>query len=482
MQTLRQERSLPKSDMRATGGPDITLRPYQADDVARLRAAFTEFFRVCYVMATGGGKTIVFTFIAQSAVSRGKRVLIVAHRQEICEQISAALAAMRIEHALIAPGRAPSDCAVQVAMVGTLVRRLGEQPHFDLIVVDEAHHSAAASWKRILAAFPKARVLGVTATPERRDGKPLDMFQEMVIGPDTRTLIEQGYLTPFVMYAPGDAPDLSEIGLRGGDYDVGELDAVVNNGMVIDSAIAHYSKICPGKPAIAFCVTIEHSKAVAKAASRAGFRAQHVDGATPPKKRRALIKALGAGKLDILTNCDLISEGTDIPVVTTAILLRPTKSISLHLQQLGRVLRLAPGKSEAIILDCVGNLDRLGPPDAVRGWSLKGRKKRDARPLEVMKFLRRCPACWRINGRGTVVCACGEALTPTAEEIRIEAMARVFTPPMRDQIRGMTYWAACEWARDDVERLRQVARARGYRTAWVAFRLRELRERRGADG
>ena len=475
--------------MQATNVPHniagITLRPYQDADVARLREAFARCFRVCYVLATGGGKTIVFTFIAQSAVSRGKRVLILAHRQEICDQISSALATMGIEHTVVGPGSGSSDYAVQIAMVGTLVRRLGDQSHFDLIVIDEAHHSAAASWKKILTAFPNARVLGVTATPERRDGKPLEMFQEMVIGPDTRTLIEQGYLTPFVMYAPGNAPDLSEIGLRGGDYDVGELDAVVNRGVVIESAIAHYSKICPGKPAIAFCVTIEHSKAIAKAARRAGFKAQHVDGTTPPKKRRALIKALGTGKLDILTNCDLISEGTDIPVVTTAMLLRPTKSISLHLQQLGRVLRLAEGKDEAIILDCVGNLDRLGPPDTVRAWSLKGRKKRDTRPPAVMKFPRRCPTCWRINDRGSVVCACGEALTPTAEEIRIEVMARVLTPAVRDQIRNMTYSAACQWARDDVERLRQVSRARGYAQAWVAHRLRELREQRNrqaADG
>ncbi len=466
----------------------IKLRPYQSDDVERLRAEFRRWFRVCYQLATGGGKTVVFTFIASSAVARGKRVLILAHRQEIADQISEALAAMGIEHGMIAPGRARSDCQVQVAMVGTLIRRFADQPtDFDLIVVDEAHHAAAASWKKILAAFPRAKVLGVTATPERRDGKPLDMFQVMVVGPDTRTLIDNGHLSEFVMYAPDGAPDLSRVQTRAGDYDVGGLDAVVNRAVVIDSAIAHYSRICPGAPAIAFCVTIEHSLAVAKAARKAGFRAQHIDGSTPPKKRRALIRALGAGKLDILTNCDLISEGADIPIVTTAMLLRPTKSLGLHLQQVGRVLRLAPGKREAIILDCVGNLARHGPPDAVRAWSLEGRRKKQTQPPEIMKFLRRCPACARVNPRGTAACECGQILRPTPEEVRIAAMARVSTPAVREQLRSVSYRKACNWAGADVERLRQVAKARGYKVAWVANRLREIREQRNqrraeADG
>jgi superfamily II DNA or RNA helicase len=201
-------------------------------------------------------------------------------------------------------------------------------------------------WREIIAALPNAKVLGVTATPERLDGQGLrDVFDVLVIGPAVADLIESGFLSPFVTYAPPRSPDLTGVRSRMGDYATGELSEAMSRGIVIRGAVDEYAERCAGAPAIAFCVDIDHSQRVAAAFRERGYRAAHVDGETPRDERRALIAALGTTEIQVLCNCGLISEGLDVPSVIAAILLRPTKSLALYLQQVGRALRPAPGRS-----------------------------------------------------------------------------------------------------------------------------------------
>ena len=330
----------------------IQLRDYQADITAALRHAYGQGYRAPLLVApTGSGKTVLFSHIAYQAAARGNRTLILVHRQELLTQTSATLARFEVPHGLIAPGAEKTDDLVQVASVQTLVRRLGRLDWAPgLIVVDEAHHTTQETGHgRVLAHFADAKVLGVTATPERLDGKGLGIqaggfFDALVMGPSVADLVEQGYLSRPVVFAPQTQLDLSGIRTLGGDFEKGALAAAMDRPAIHGDAVKHYRQYCEGTPTIAFCVSVSHAEHVAEAFRQAGFHAASIDGSLDDKTRRQRIEDLGAGKLHVLTSCEIISEGTDIPVVGGALLLRPTQSLSLALQQIGRALRPYPGK------------------------------------------------------------------------------------------------------------------------------------------
>jgi superfamily II DNA or RNA helicase len=443
------------------------LRSYQETGVADIRASFANGARaVLYQAPTGSGKTVLFTYVVQKAVARGNRVCILGHRQEIIEQIGDALYAMGVDHGSIAAGYPETpDLPVQVASVATLVRRLDRLHELDLLVVDECHHAVAGTWRTIINAMPDAKVLGCTATPERLDGQGLnDIFDVLITGPSVADLIEGGYLASFTAYAPARDLDLTGVKTRAGDFAVDQLAGVMSNTVVIGSAVDEYMRLCPGAPAICFCVDIAHSKLVAARFAAAGYRAAHIDGDTPKDERRDLIRALGSGDLQVLANCSLISEGLDVPGVVAAILLRPTKSLALYLQQVGRALRPASGKTRALILDHAGNTYRFGPADAPHQWSLEGRAKtRSATPL-----VRRCKECGALNPLAAIICeACGAELQCKPPIQRVEVPTNTLVEIER--LRAMSYG----WAGANESRLCQIAKARGYKQGWVYYRLRE---------
>jgi superfamily II DNA or RNA helicase len=264
------------------------LRPYQQNDVARLRQCFADGARrVLYQAPTGSGKTVLFSTIVAGAAARGNRVVILGHRQEIVDQISAALDELGVTHGIIAAGYDETpDAAVQVASVATLVRRLDRLAAVDLAVIDESHHAVAGTWRKITDALPQAKLLGVTATPQRLDGKGLsDIFDTLVIGPSIDELTEAGYLAPATCFAPERLPDLSRVHSRAGDFAIDELGEVMRAGVVIGSAVDEYQRLCAGVPAIAFCVDIKHSQLVAERFAARGYRAAHVDGDTDKDER-----------------------------------------------------------------------------------------------------------------------------------------------------------------------------------------------------
>jgi DNA repair protein RadD len=455
----------------------IELRPYQQRGLDQIRAAYLSGARaVLLASPTGSGKTILFSTRVDGAMRKGKRCIITAHRIEIVEQVSTALAGLGVPHGVIAPNYPETPESVQVASISTLVRRIDQHNHYDLIVCDESHHAIAGTWRRVIDAMPGAKVLGVTATPERLDGRGLgDVFDEMVIGPTVAELIAGGYLSPFAAFAPV-APDLSSISTRAGDFATDELAGVMARPVIIGSAIDSYEKLCPGKRAIVYGVDRRHSIMLAQRFIERGHKAVHLDEDTPKDERRALIKALATGEIHVITNCGLISEGLDVPAVEAVLLVRPTQSLSLYLQQVGRALRPAPGKDRALILDLAGNLYRHGMPDADREWSLEG-KPRKQRERSEMPRLRRCEACEAINPPKAKTCmACGADLKPTPQEQReIEAeLQRVEHLRHIQALRGMSYREAMEWAGESEVRLHHVAAARGYKAGWVWHRKQEL--------
>ncbi|AZG75903.1 DEAD/DEAH box helicase [Methylocystis rosea] len=460
---------------RPHAGP--VLRDYQAALVDGVGAAYRDGARsVLMVLPTGGGKTVIFSRVVRGAAAKSKRVLLLAHRVEIVEQIGAALDCEGVAHGLIAPDAPETSHAVQVASVATLARRIdGWAGAFDLIVIDEAHHAVAGSWGKILAAMPNAHILGVTATPERLDGRGLgDVFETMIEGPSTGDLIAEGHLSRPTVFAPTSAPDLTGVRTRMGDYEIGDLRAAMG-GVIIESATAEYGRICPGTPAVTFCVDIAHSEAVAARFRSHGYRAAHVDGEMPARERRRLIAQLGTGELNVLTNCGLISEGVDVPAIGAAILLRPTQSLALYLQQVGRSLRPAPGKDRALILDFARNSLRHGLPDDSRTWSLASKPRRE-RPTSSAS-VRRCNECGAVNPANARECLeCGASLMTPLERMEVAMKLRSEeTARLGEQLRSMTYAQRIAWAGANEVRLRAVASACQYKKGWIFRRLQEMR-------
>ena len=378
----------------------MQLRDYQESAVQAVRDSFRAGHKnTLLVSPTGSGKTVIFSYIAAGMARNNKRILIVAHRRELLKQISGALKRVGVAHAVMAGGyRGVPTANVVVASVFTLVKRIKGIEPFDLIIGDEAHHfTPDSSWGKVVTGFPRARVLGVTATPERLDGKGLgQMFADMVMGPTVAELTAQGFLSHAVVYAPS-APDLGGVGTRMGDYVQKQLEDAMDKAVITGSAVKHYGKYAPGKKAIAFCVSVKHAKNLAKEFRDAGFAASHIDGGMKEDERDSVLKAFEEGRVRVLTSCDLVSEGFDLPSVEVAILLRPTKSLGLYLQQCGRAIRPHPDKERTIILDHAGNTARHGFIDDDREWTLadgfvQGRGKGDK-----AETVRTCTACFAMH-------------------------------------------------------------------------------------
>jgi superfamily II DNA or RNA helicase len=377
-----------------------------ADIRARYRAGD---HRVLAVAPTGSGKTVVFSYITQHATLRGQRTLILVHRTELLDQVSRSLTEFGTPHGIIAAGYAPAyDRPVQVASVFSLVRRLEQAQRPTLIIVDEAHHAVTSTtWGRILAEYSAAKVLGVTATPVRLSGEGLgECFDSMVMGPTVTDLVGEGALAPFRVFCP---PTIDTTGMhtRMGDFVKTELAARSDTATVIGDAVQHYLKLAAGRAAVVFCVSIKHAAHVADQFNAAGISAHSVDGTMDRGLRREIVQAFTRGQLQVLTSCDLVSEGFDCPRIEVGISLRPTASTGLWLQQMGRCLRPFPGKTEALLFDHAGNVARHGLPDDDWEWSLEGRAMH-RRESDGAVAVRICPKCFAANKSGQPLCAeCG---------------------------------------------------------------------------
>ena len=377
----------------------VELRQYQLNGTEMIRASLRLHRRVLFVLPTGGGKTVVFSWIAQKAQVKGSKVVIVAHRKEIVRQISRALDRIEVPHALILPGTSPSESQIQVAMVQTLARRIARTAFKpDLLIIDEAHHAVAGTWEKVAAAWPQAKVLGVTATPLRLDGRGLaEAFDDLVEGSSVRELIEQGYLARYRYLAPPPRPELAEalsrVHTRYGEYVQAELAQAVDQKVITGDIVEHYNKHLMGAPSLVFCCNVAHAVHLREAFAARGFRAASVDGAMPSARRDDILRDFGCGRLNVLTSCDLISEGFDVPDTQGVSLARPTKSLALHLQQVGRALRPKTNGQPALILDHAGNVAKHDLPDAYRQWTLSGRKKDTAAPIST------CDRCFMVMSR-----------------------------------------------------------------------------------
>lgn len=413
-----------------------TLRDYQETWIGGLRAAFSAgYHSPLGVLPTGGGKTVCFSYLTSKLVQNGKRVALLCHRDFLVEQISKTLAQFNVRHGLIASNTLyDRRLLAHVASVNTLVRNIQRYAVPDYVIVDEAHHCISTSmWGKVIAAWravnPGLRVIGVTATPIRLSGEGLgDVFDDMVRGPTTRELIERGALSKYRLFLPQNPMDFSEVTIRAGDYAKGEVSEAMQDRQIVGNTIAEYRAKLNGAPTVTFEVSVENAVLMAEKFRSEGFSAAHIDGKMSKDEIRQTIGAFEAGRLSVLTTCDIASEGLDIPGIIGVIQRRPTWSLMMDRQQKGRGLRLAPGKEEAIFIDQVGNAFKHGLPDDPKEWSLlgdanrKGKKKDDDNVAARQCIPYEAPADGEIrnvkHAKGDMIGGCYAVSTAAAAKCR----------------------------------------------------------------
>lgn len=391
--------------------PVVELRPYQSRNVAEILALLERRKSPLYEAPTGSGKTRTATaVIAHLLANTAWRIGFFVHRVELMRQASAALAEAGIAHGFVDRDRSPrADQRVHIASIDTVKARLKRKPwevetwldRLNLGVIDECHRAAAAGWADVAARL--TRRLGLSASPYRLDGKPLDTaFDAEVRGPPIRDLIADGWLAPVECHAPDVTANLVNLRKLGGDYQQREMQRLMDTEELTREAVRAYARWSPGEPAVAFCTGIDHARHVALAFQAAGWRATSIDGTMGADERGAAVAGLARGDVQVLTSVDLVSEGFDLPAMACGIMLRPTLSTMIYVQQIGRLMRPHRDKAAAVLIDMVGNVRTHGMPDEIRHWSLKGGLARG-----MTQPTRRCARCGRIHRWDPVCPGCG---------------------------------------------------------------------------
>lgn len=446
----------------------LELRNYQDALLDRTRATLgAGIKRVCLQLPTGGGKTVVVAKMLAGAAKRKKRAWFCVHRKELLEQsVQTFVEAADIHTGIIAAGYRPTPNApVQVCSVPSLKRRAGKVQPPDLLVIDECHHMASTTWSAVAAMFPSAVHIGLTATPQRLDGRGLGAhFDELICGPSTADLITAGYLSPYTLYAPPSAVNFSKIHRTAGDFDKKEVAEEMDGSTVVGDAVSHYRQHCPDARALVFAWSLDASRRIAAQFIAAGIVAVHVDGETPAFARAEAMRGFRDGSVRVLCNVDLFGEGLDVPAVDAIFLLRPTQSLGLYLQQVGRGLRPSPGKTSVKIFDHVNNWERHGLPDDPRIWTLEGREKKSR---ENVAMGRRCEKCFGVSPIGCAACRyCGHVFPVQSREI--EQVEGTLQQADLSEIRALRS-KANELAAQctTIHQLDKLAKKLGYRPGWA---------------
>ena len=449
----------------------IQPREYQQKTIARVRSSLAQHRATILQSPTGSGKSVMIGYMLEQSHKRGKRAYLTCHRRELVKQLSTTLwRDFRIPHGVIAAGRSITDDPIQVASIQTLVRRLDKIVPPDLLAMDEAHHATAATWSKVAEWAKDGYLVGLTATPVRTDGRGLnDLFNDIVLGPSVAWLIAEGYLSPFRVFAPSQHIDLSGVRSRGGDYARNDLEELLDRNAVVGNAVDHYVRLVHPGTCLVYCVSRAHAKHVEAAYQARGIDARYCAGDTPQEERDDIISGLREGRIPVVVSVDLFGEGLDCPGLNSVQLLRPTQSLGLHLQQVGRALRPEPGKQHAIILDHVHNTLRHGLPDDERTWTLEGRKKGQRRAEETGPALRHCSGCFAIYGSALPACPlCG--LVPEVRVQMPEETDGELAEITREKLEAQRTRRRQEGQAQGLEALTKLALERGYKPGWAARR------------
>lgn len=453
------------------------LRGYQQRALQQIRQAIASgHHKIMVCSPTGSGKGVLLSEIIRLAHSKGQTVLFLVHRQEILFQVSDYLNHHGIAHGIIKAGVQHEDHhPVQLASFQTLHRRK-KSPFIqaaDLVIIDEAHHSTASTYLEVIELFSKKIILGFSATPARQNGLGLgNLFETMIQVATIQELTEQGYLAPVRYFAPV-RPDLSGVRTTAGDYNQKDLEPVMLEKGLVGKLVEHWLQFGESRQTICFATCVKHSLAICQQFRQHGITAEHVDGTTKTEDRESIVDRFKRGAIKVLVNCQVFTEGVDVPEIGCVILARPTKSLPMYLQMVGRGMRTVTGKTDCILLDHAGACLQHGFVHEVESWELdttskttnkqqERRKKKESEPIC-------CPVCTFIY-TGRLQCPhCGnipelkqfpkdvEYIDGQLGEIVYKSKKAKPEPDRR------------QWYRE----LKRHAVSRGYSTGWAAHAYRE---------
>ena len=364
---------------------NTVLRPNQIEAKAKIFDAWSKYDSVMLQMPTGTGKTYLFTSLINDIINTYKlahkniKILIVVHRTELLDQISATLNKFGIAHGFIQGAR--EQYLWKRVQVGSIMSLLTDKNYynvcrqkFDYIIVDEAHHSLADTYIRLFGLFPNAKKLGVTATPWRLNHESfLSLYQYLIVSPQISWFINNNLLSDFDYVSIKQDSEVQKLVDRSevvstGDFSNADLDNTFNNQRIRSKLYESYLQFANGRKGIIYAINKCHAAKIAELYSSHGVKAMAIDCDTPRDVRQEMITAFKNGEISVLVNVDIFTEGFDCPDVNFIQLARPTKSLSLYLQQVGRGLRIVEGKEKTIILDNVGLYNYFGLPDANIKW------------------------------------------------------------------------------------------------------------------
>ncbi len=380
----------------------LQLREYQEELIQQVfRHWGAGEHRVLVQLPTGGGKTIIFCVIANEFIKKSEPVLVIAHRVELINQAASKLEAVAgVPIGIIKSGYKPNaDALLQVASIQTLIRR--QPPPATLVIFDEAHHCHSRTYATVFKHYADqgSYIVGCTATPMRTDGRGLRWlyggtpgFSSLICGSGVKQLIAADYLVPFKLYAPAKIIRASSAGLKttAGDYNKAQLENLVKKTLVIGDVIETWKKHAFQRRTVLFAVSVEHSQELTLAFRQAGIAAAHLDGDTPMAQRQDILAEFTLGNILVLCQHSIVTEGVDIPGIEAIQFTRPTKSLTVWFQAIGRALRPVPGKTHAVVIDHTDTHLNLPWPDHEIPWSL------DPISLKPGLGVLQCPKCFHV--------------------------------------------------------------------------------------
>lgn len=435
---------------------NMKLRPYQQQLITDIGSSLKNGHRaIVAVLGCGGGKSIIQGSIAKSATDNGKRVLFLVHRKELCQQITNTFKGLGVDLSLC-----------DISMVQTVSHRLGKLPNYDLIITDEGHHSTANTYRKIYDYYSDVVRLSFTATPIRLNKGGLgEVYTDLITSVSTKWLIENNYLAPYKYYSVKLA-DTSTLHTVAGEFKQDEVQQLMENKEIYGDTVKQWERLAKGSKTIVYCASVEASKKTSEQFLLHGYSSIAIDGNTPQRERERAMRAFRNGEVRILCNCELFGEGLDVPDCECVVLLRPTQSLTLFIQQSMRSMRYMPNKT-AIIIDHVGNCYRHGLPDDDREWSLEPKHKQE----NIVK-IRECKNCFAVYPPNLSKCPyCGAEATHEIRKTDKKVVEVDLVELQRtEEIKSAAYSDLKAETWDDIVKIQK---ARGYKF-WWCFKYAKL--------
>lgn len=445
------------------------LRSYQKESIEQIEKSILNGHKSIIVQSPPRtGKTVIMSDIARRATAKGNRILFVVHRKEIVDQVVKTFKANDVDMNL-----------ATVGMVQTITRHVSTLETPSIIFVDESHHALSKTYRRILDAFPVAIKLLFTATPIRLSGEGFtDIADDLIIGKSIQWLIDNHFLAPLDYYAPNQLNNEDLKVKRNGEFDEKSIEEAFKP-KVYGNAVATFKKLSIDKQAIAYTYNVASAERLANQFNADGITAKAVSGHTPKDERDQIISAYRNGKIKVITNSELFTEGLDLPNVDTVIMLRPTQSLSLYLQFAMRSMNPREGK-RALIIDHVGNIDRFGPPTADREWTLEGQKKKSRQQSGPTLAITTCEQCFAVFERKNLThCPyCGAELAKPKElevvdDVKLEKvnLAKTLAARAKQVIQSNVAGKRPQDLNSYAE-LKEYARFHGYKSGWIFYQAK----------